>query len=169
MRHFRKGELISVFFAHNLSLITTPNGSITEKEAKTLFFSSFLTNCSPPPPCFLFYSQLAFVCNLFHETLSESNVNVFESLPAAIKTQLQDYLVGPTWLKPNPFGFSVEIRDANEMQNGVVTGRKLFPSGELKIYLYIFIYQSINLFFSHSIYLSVCLPTSILSSFYCIH
>ena len=59
----------------------------------------------------------------------ENNVNVFEDIPQEIKDQLQEYMVGPTWLKPTPFGFSIDIRDASEMHGGFEKNKKLYPSG----------------------------------------
>ena len=72
---------------------------------------------------------------MFHETITENNVNVFENLPEKVRSQLEEYVVGPTWLKPSPFGFSIEIRDTDEMHNGAETRKRLYPSGELNMYL----------------------------------
>ena len=71
-------------------------------------------------------------------------------------------MVGPTWIKPSPFGFSIDIRDVNEMHNGIETRKKLYPSGNwntfLSVYLSIYLSVCLSIYLSSylSIFLSIC-------------
>ena len=77
---------------------------------------------------FLSQIQLSYVANIINETMVEGDVNAFEPLSELTKDRLREYMVGPTWLKPLPFGFSIEIRDVTTAHGGPEK-KKQFPAG----------------------------------------